>query len=41
MIVDVESNENCETSFFARFKAVGLAGPVIHVRLYERNQAGE
>lgn len=41
MIVEVESNDNCETSFFARFKEVGPARPVLQVRLYERNSAGE
>lgn len=41
MIVEVESNDNCETSFFARFKEAGPARPVIQVRLYERNPAGE
>jgi hypothetical protein len=41
MIVEVESNENCETSSFARFKEVGPARPVLQVRLYDRNPAGE
>ena len=41
MIVEVESNENCEASFFARFKEVRPARPVTQVRLYERNPAGE
>lgn len=41
MIVEVEANENCDTSFFARFKEVGPARPVSQVRLYERNPAGE
>jgi hypothetical protein len=41
MIVEVESNENCESSFFARFKEVGQARPVTQVRLYDRNPAGE
>jgi hypothetical protein len=41
MIVEVESNENCVDSFFARFKEAGPARPVIQVRLYERNPAGE
>jgi hypothetical protein len=41
VIVEVESNENCESSFFARFKEVGPARPVFQVRLYERNPAGE
>ena len=41
MIVEVESNENCVDSFFARFKEAGPARPVIQVRLYERHPAGE
>ncbi|MBI4003183.1 MAG: hypothetical protein HY348_15550 [Nitrospira defluvii] len=41
MIVEVESNENCDTSFFARFKEVGPARPVVQVRLSDRNPAGE
>jgi len=41
MIVEVDSNENCETSVFARFQEVGPARPVAQVRLYDRNPAGE
>ena len=41
MIVEAESNDNCDTSFFARFKEVGPARPVVQVRLYERNPTGE
>ena len=41
MIVEVESSENCEAGVFARFKEAGAAKPVIQVRLYERNAAGE
>ena len=41
MIVEVESNENCEGSFFARFKEAGPPRPVLQVRLYDRNSAGE
>lgn len=41
MIVEVESNENCEGSVFARFKEIGPARPVLQVRLYDRNPAGE
>ncbi|MCE3224887.1 MAG: hypothetical protein K0S58_3067 [Nitrospira sp.] len=41
MIVEVESNDNCDTSFFARFKEAGPARPVIQVRIYDRNPAGE
>ena len=41
MIVEVEPNRNCDSSFFARFKEVGPARPVIQLRLYDRNPAGE
>ena len=41
VIVEVESNDNCESSFFARFKEAGPARPVVQVRLYDRNPAGE
>ena len=41
VIVEVESNENCEGSVFARFKEIGLARLVLKVRLYDRNPAGE
>lgn len=41
MIVEVESNENCETGVFARFKEAGPARPVLQVRLYDRTAAGE
>jgi len=41
VIVEVESSENCEGSIFARFKEVGTARPILQVRLYDRNPAGE
>lgn len=41
MIIEVESNENCQASFFARFKEIAAARPVVQVRLYDRNPAGE
>jgi hypothetical protein len=41
VIVEVESNENCEGSFFGRFKEVRPARPVSQVRLYDRNPTGE
>lgn len=41
MIVEVESNENCEASCFARFKEAGPARPVLQVRLYDRDPAGK
>lgn len=40
MFIEVESNENCETSVFARFKEVRSARPVLQVRLYDRNPSG-
>lgn len=41
MIVEVESNENCEGSVFARFKEAGPARPINQVKLYDRNPTGE
>ena len=41
MIIEVESNQNCEQSIFARFKEVGPARPVTQVRSYERCAEGE
>ena len=41
MIVEVESNDNCETSFFGRFKEIGPARSIQQVKLYDRNPAGE
>jgi hypothetical protein len=41
MIVEVESNDNCETGFFGRFKEVSPARPVNQVKLYDRDPAGE
>ena len=41
MIVEVESNDNCDASVFARFKEIGPARPVLQVKLYDRNSAGE
>jgi hypothetical protein len=41
MIVEVESNDNCETSFFGRFKETRPARQVIQARLYDRNPVGE
>ncbi|MCI0427273.1 MAG: hypothetical protein L0Z46_04590 [Nitrospiraceae bacterium] len=40
MIVEVESNANCEDSVFARFKEAGPVRPVLQVRLYDRNPSG-
>ena len=41
MFIEVESNENCETSFFGRFKEIRPARPVVQVKLYDRNPSGE
>ncbi len=41
MFVEVESNENCETGVFARFKEVGPARRVLQVRSFERRAEGE
>jgi len=41
VIVEVESNENCEGSVFARFKEASPARPINQVKLYDRNPAGE
>jgi len=41
VIVEVESNDNCDMSVFARFKEVGPARPVAQVKLYDRNSSGE
>lgn len=41
MIVEVESSDNCETSFFGRFKEIGPARLIKQVKLYDRNPAGE
>jgi hypothetical protein len=40
MILEVESNENCDVSFFARFKEAGAARPLSQVRLYDHHPAG-
>jgi hypothetical protein len=41
VIVEVESNDNCEASFFGRFKEIRPARPVLQVKLYDRNPSGE
>lgn len=41
MVVEVESNPNCEAGFFGRFKEVRPPRPVTQVRLYDRNPEGE
>jgi hypothetical protein len=40
MIVEVDSNENCEASVFARFKDTGQPRQVHQVRLYDHDPAG-
>lgn len=41
MFVEVESNQNCDSSVFLRFKAVGPARRITHVRIYDRLAHGE
>ena len=41
MIVEVEPNENCDSSVFARFKEAGPARRVVQVRMSDRSPAGE
>ena len=41
MFVEVESNPNCESSVFARFKEIGPARRVIQVKSFERSMQGE
>lgn len=41
MVVEVESNPNCESSLYARFRESGSARRVDKVRTYERRPEGE
>ncbi len=41
MIIEVESNPNCEGSVFCRFKEAGPARQVLKVLTYERRSEGE
>src|SRR5689334_7707881 len=41
MVVEVESNPNCESSLYARFKESGPARRVVKVRTFERRSEGE
>ncbi|WP_447973134.1 hypothetical protein [Nitrospira sp. Kam-Ns4a] len=41
MLVEVESNPNCEQAVFLRFKEVGPPRPVVQVRSFERSSRGE
>jgi hypothetical protein len=41
MVVEVESNPNCETGLYARFKESGPARRVFKVRTFERRPDGE
>lgn len=41
MIVEVEPNDNCDSSVFARFKEVEPARLLHQVRLYDRDSSGE
>ena len=41
MIIEVETNQNCEQSLFAKFKEVGPARKVTKVKCFERVSRGE
>jgi hypothetical protein len=41
MVVEVESNPNCESSLYARFKESGPARRVDKIRIFERRPEGE
>ncbi|NKB81743.1 MAG: hypothetical protein GKS05_07640 [Nitrospirales bacterium] len=41
MIIEVESNANVEASIFLRFKELGPAKPITHLKSYERSSRGE
>ena len=41
MFIEVDSNPNCESSLFARFKEAGPARKVVQVRSFERRAEGE
>jgi len=41
MFVEVESNPNCDSSLFMRFKEAGPAKRVVQLRSFERNAQGE
>ena len=41
MVIEVESNPNCESSLYARFKESGPARRVEKVRSFERRAEGE
>ncbi len=41
MVVEVESNPNCESSLYARFRESGPARRVAKVRTFERRSEGE
>ena len=41
MLIEVESNPNCEQSVFARFREIGPARRVLQVKSYERIPQGE
>ena len=41
MLIEVESNPNCEASLCARFKETGPARKVSQVKSHERNPRGE
>ena len=40
MIIEVESNPNCEQSFFGRFKEAGRPTLLVQIKLYDRRPEG-
>ncbi len=41
MFIEVENNPNFEGSYFLRFKEIGSARPITHVKSYDRISRGE
>ena len=41
MFIEVEGNPNCEASIFLRFKELGPAKPISHIKSYDRTSTGE
>lgn len=41
MVIEVESNPNCEQSLYARFKEAGPARKVLKIRTFDRKPEGE
>ncbi len=41
MFIEVDSNTNCESSVFLRFKEIGPSRKITHVKIYDRIAKGE